>query len=418
MKFWEKRVYADAAASTPLSGSVVREIRRLEGLYGNPGGLHEEAVAAKKELESARKRAGEALGAHSDEIFFTSGGTESNNLAIFGTLRALLHEHGELHAVTTLIEHPSVLEPLRALEREGLYITYLPVDSEGFISIKDLRESINDETVLVSVQMVNSEVGTIQNIKEVAKEVRHAQKSRHSASSLLSASKRGPSRLVRETAPSLLPLYLHTDASQAPLWLSLNVEKLGVDLMALDAQKMLGPKSAGLLYVRRGTKLEPVIFGGGQEQGLRSGTENVVLAGATATALVEAQKSCELNAEHTRDVRNYLWGEIKKALPDAVMHGPEKGERVANNLSISVPGLDGQMAVIALDRNGVAASTRSACSAADEEPSHVLRALQVAPQTMQETIRLSLLPTAGKSEARVVARALTKVAKRYRNMVK
>ena len=409
MKFWKKRIYADAAAATPLSRSVQKEMHRLEKLFANPGGLHREAVAAKKELESARMRAAHAVGAHADEIIFTSGGTEANNLAIFGALRQGLHEHGELNAVTAPIEHPSVLEPLKALERDGLYITYLPVDKEGKVNPKDVREAVNDETVFVSVQMVNSEIGTIQPVRDIAKEIRH----------------------VRKTRVAKLPLYFHTDASQAPLWLPLNVEKLGIDLMTLDAQKMMGPKGSGLLYVRRGTELEPLLFGGGQERGLRSGTENAVLAGALAEALANAQEGVDERAAQVAEVRDYLWSEIQTLLPGAVLNGPAcqglalprggkarpSDARVANNLNISVPGLDGQMATVALDAKGVAVSTRSACSTADEEPSPVLQAIGAGEQAAREAVRITLLPDARLRDARAIAIALKKVADRYRNVV-
>ncbi len=397
MKFWQKRIYADAAAATPLSARVQKEMARLASLFGNPGGIHKEAAAAKLELERARERAASSLSAHADEIVFTSGGTEANNLGIFGALRALLHEHGELNAITTPIEHPSVLEPLRALEREGLYITYLSVDAEGRVDPKELRDAINEQTAFVSVQMVNSEVGTIQNIRDITKEIRHVKRGRGATNSL--------------------PLYFHTDASQAPLWLPLNVEKLGVDLMTIDAQKIMGPKSSGLTFIRRGVELEPLMFGGGQESGLRSGTENAVLAGALALALADAQKSPETIAARTSTVRDYLWSLIRAAFPDARLQGPQGEWRVANNLNFSIPGLNGQMAVVALDVYGVAASTRSACSAADEAPSHVLQALHIAEDMAQEAIRVSLLPSATMSDARAIVRALKKVAMRYRNVV-
>lgn len=429
MKFWQKRVYADAAAATPLARGVLREMRRLEKHYANPGGLHAEAVAARGELEHARSRAAEAISAHADEILFTSGGTEANNLAIFGALRALLHEHGELNAITTPIEHPSVLGPLRALEREGLYITYLPVDGEGVVEPKALREALNDETVFVSVQMVNSEVGTIQNIREIAKEIRHKrslrkttpQESGKSSTKDFPTSGAGAPPYIPSKSfasrPETLPLYFHTDASQAPLWLTLNVEKLGIDLMTLDAQKMMGPKSSGLLYVRRGVVLEPLLFGGGQEGGLRSGTENVVLAGAIAQALVEAQGGVEKRTVSVANARDYLWGEVKKHFPNAVIHGAQGEGRVANNLNFSIPGLDGQMAVIALDARGVAASTRSACSTTDESSSHVLQALGVVDKKAKEAIRITLLPQASTHDSRVIVAALLKVADRYRNMI-
>ncbi len=401
MQLLKRYVYADAAAATPLSPSVQTELVRLLALYANPGGLHASALLAKNELAAARERAAAAIGAHADEIIFTSGGTEANNLALRGTLGRLLRERGEVQAVTTAIEHPSVLEVFAALEAEGIYAVALPVDEQGRISQEMLRESINDETALVSIQLVNSEIGTMQDLHEVVKTVRHVRK-------------------MREKENNSLPLYVHTDASQAPLWMRLNMEKLGVDLMTLDGQKILGPKGVGMLYVRRGTLLEPIVLGGGQERGLRSGTENLPLAGAFARALWEAQATCEKNAERTTRVRNFLMNEIQKTLPEAVLNGAPMSEksRVANNCNISIPGLDGEMAVIALSTEGVAASTRSACSTTDEVPSHVLRAIGVAPTAARTALRLTLLPSATNADARHIARALKKVAARYKNVLK
>lgn len=386
-----KRIYADAAAATPLSRAVQNEMRRLEVLYGNPGGLHKEAVAAKKELEHARTRAAAAIGAHADELFFTSGGTEANNLALMGALHPLLHTHGELNAVTTVIEHPSVLEALRTLEREGLYITYLPVDNEGRVDPKLLREAINDETVLVSIQMVNSEIGTIQDIRECAKEIRHAKR-------LRSAS---------------LPLFFHCDASQAPLWLPLQVERLGVDMLTLDAQKMMGPKGVGALYIKRGVEVEPIIWGGGQERGLRSGTENVVLASAFAQALVDAQVGVAEGAPRVATLRDAFIQDIQTSIPGAEVNGAVGEGRVANNINISLPGLDAQMAVIALDAKGVAASTRSACSGADEEPSYVIKALGKSDAVAKSSIRITLLPDVTVGDTRCITEALVAITTRY-----
>lgn len=395
MKLWRRnnleRIYADAAASTPISARSLRELIRLLKLYGNPGALHKEAVVAKQELENARQIIAKMIGAHSDEIIFTSGGTESNNLAIFGTLRILLNTHGELHAITSSIEHSSVLEPLRVLEREGLYITELPVDSEGVVSHKDLREAITNETVFVSIQMINSEVGTIQNIRELMKEVRH----------------------VRKERKNNIPLYFHTDASQAPLWLPIGVEQLGVDFLTLDGQKILGPKGVGVLFARRGVELEPLIYGGGQERGLRSGTENVALAGAFAVVLEDAQKDIDSRVEKVSVLRDALIQEIQKLIPGAEHNGAAGDMRGANNINMYIPNLNGDMAVIGLDAEGVAASTRSACDTDDEAPSHVLAALGIAPERAKNSIRITLLPSATKAEVRRIARVLKEVASRY-----
>ncbi len=392
--FWlKKRIYADAAAATPLSGAARKELTRLLGLYGNAGALHKEGVEAKKELERARASVAASVGAHADEIVFTASGTEANNLALHGLLRPMLLQDGEVHAITCAIEHQSVLEPLRALEREGLYVTTLEVDKEGLVDAEALRGALNEETALVSVQLVNSEVGTIEPVRELAKVLRKNNKK----------------------------IYFHTDASQAPLWVDINVEKLGVDLMTLDAQKVLGPKGIGALYVRRGTPVEPILWGGKQEQALRGGTENVPQAGAFAVALADAQKGTEDRAKHMTAVRDYLWSEIKKLIPDAILNGPSMhtnqdrpGFRVANNVNVSIPGLEAEMAVVSLDALGVAASTRSACTIGSAEPSHVIKALGI-PQEMAGTaIRLTLLLGATRSQMHRIASALKETASRYR----
>ena len=401
--FWKKRIYADAAAATPLSARSQKELLRLLGAFGNAGALHREGVEAKAELEKARASIAESIGAHADEVVFVASGTEGNNLAIQGILRPLLQAYGEVHAMTCAIEHQSVLEPLRAMERAGRYTTVLQVDVEGLVSTKDIAAAVNDETMFVSIQLVNSEVGTTEPIKEIAKEIRKIRASR------------------KDT-----PIYFHTDASQAPLWVDINVEKLGVDLLTLDAQKVLGPKGIGALYIRRGTPVEPMLWGGKQERGLRGGTENVPQAGAFAVALADAQKDAEKRVKNITEVRDYCWSEIKRLLPDTVLNGPglKQGEtlfykvspclRVANNLNISVPGLEAEMAVVSLDALGIAASTRSACTIGSEEPSHVIKALGVPAQMAGTAIRLTLLPGATRAQARRIAQALKETADRYR----
>lgn len=396
--WFTKRIYADAAAASPLSRSSARELARLLPLYGNAGALHKEGVMAKKELEAARESIARSIGAHADEIIFTASGTEGNNLAIHGTLRHLLLEHGELNAITCAIEHQSVLEPFRALEREGLYTTELPVSTDGLVAAKEVFEAINDDTVFVSIQLVNSEVGAIEPVREIAKEIRRA-------------------RAARASAGSTLPLYVHTDASQAPLWVDLNVERLGVDLMTLDAQKVLGPKGVGALFVRRGTPIEPILWGGKQEQGLRSGTENVPQAGAFAVALAEAQEGVAGRVARVSAVRDACFAKIQTLIPDIVLHGPSLigGFRAANSLNISVPGLEAEMAVIALDALGISASTRSACTVGAQEPSHVIQALGVPKALAGTAVRFTFLPDVTLVQATRLAHALKEVADRYRS---
>lgn len=396
--WFRRQIYADAAAATPLSRRSRRELLRLLGVYGNAGALHSEGVEAKKELEKARRSIADSIGAHADEIVFTASGTEANNLAIQGVLRPLLCgglTSAELHAITCAVEHQSVLEPLRALQREGLAVTELGVDQEGLVFPSAVPMEVRPTTAFVSIQLVNSEMGAIEPIKEIAKELRRVKDRK---------------------------IYFHTDASQAPLWVDLDVEKLGVDLMTLDAQKVLGPKGIGALYIRRGTPIEAVVRGGKQERGLRGGTENVPLAGAFAVALADAKKGVEHRVRQVSAVRDQLWREITELIPDAVLNGPSlkaessnlKAKRVASNLNVSVPGLEAEMAVVSLDALGVSASTRSACNIGEQEPSHVIKALGVPPHMAGTAIRITLLPDATYGQARRIAAALFETATRYR----
>ncbi len=414
--FWKSqrkthRIYLDAAAATPISPAARKALVQTLTVYGNPGALHQEALAAKAELDHSREIIATTIGAHADEIIFTSGGTEGNNLAIDGMLRPFLRAGGRVHAITSSIEHPSVLEPLRALQVEGVLLTELPVDEAGLVSAKDVAAAVTDDTVFVSVQMVNSEIGTIEPIREIAKEIRRIKKERAESPAL----------------SEQRPLYFHCDASQAPLWLSVGVEQLGVDLLTLDGQKICGPKGVGALYVRRGVPLEGQSRGGGQERGRRGGTENVLLTGSFAAALQEAQAHVDERVVRVTSARDLLYTEIARRIPTAVVNGawdipaptPHKTTpqvRVANNLNISIPGLDGEMAVIALDAEGVAASTRSACDSSDEKPSHVLVALGLDQYRTKSAIRLTLLPTTKRSEVIQVAKILAVVADRYKSM--
>lgn len=384
--FWSKRIYADAAAATPLSRRAKQELVRVLDMYGNPGALHTEALAAKQELDHARATVAAAIGAHADEIVFTASGTEANNLAIMGTLGPRLRMGEKLAATTSVIEHQSVLAPLQALEREGLTLSVVDVQQDGMIFPNAVPDAMQADTALVSVQLINSEMGAVQPVRDIAK-------------------------ALRRTGKSIL---LHTDASQAPLWMDLKVEKLGVDMMTLDGQKILGPKGIGVLYIKRGTLIDPIIWGGGQEKGRRAGTENAPLAAAFAVALADAQQGTQKRAKKVAAVRDFLWQEILKVMPDAVLHGPQGEQRAPNNLNFSIPGLDGQMCVVAMDAAGIALSTRSACSTDDEEPSYVIVALGADKKTAKEAVRITLLPDASYADARRIARALEEIVKRYR----
>lgn len=401
MQLFRREVYADAAAATPLSPRASHELIRLLSVYANPGGLHNAARAAKDELIAARERVAEAIHAHPDEILFTSGGTEANNMALGGVVGALAGSVGDLHVLTTAIEHPSVLEPLRAMSLEG-HIEHeeLPVEADGRLSLAVVKAAIRPTTGLISVQLINSEIGTIQDIRELMKLARHERKAR-----------------LTKDGPHALPLVVHCDASQAPLWLPVHVESLGVDLMTLDGQKCMGPKGVGALFVKRGTPLQPVVFGGGQERGLRSGTENVPLIGSFSVALHEAQAGVEERARDVSHIRDFLITSLMHELPEAQIFGAQGEWRTANNCSVRIPGLLGDMAVVALSAHGIMASTRSACSSDDEAPSHVIKALGVAPQVAREAVRITLLPTVSIADTKAIVRALKKVVHRYKRVV-
>jgi len=398
------RIYSDAAAATPLHPLVKARLVRLLELYANPGALHKEAVLAKEELEKARAEIATSIGAHPDEIYFTASGTESNNLALLGALRPLLYARpalggqenaSRLHAITITIEHQSVLEPLAYLQRYGLALSLVQVEPDGVVRAEKIGEAIRPDTALISVQVVNSEVGTIQPVREIMKIVRRI-------------------RGEREAKGNQTPLIVHTDAAQMPLYLPIRVESLGVDLLTLDAQKVLGPKGVGVLYIRRGVSTEPIMFGGRQERGLRPGTPNVALAGAFAEALILAQKEVKTRAPEVGALRDLLVQEIREAMPDALFNGSLKeGERVANNLNVSIPGLDAETAVIGLDALGVCASTRSACNPGAAPGSHVINALGVSRERAQEAIRLTLLPTITKTDIQMIVNALVKVRGLY-----
>ena len=353
-----KRIYLDHAATTPIDGRVLLAMEKTaKEIFGNPSSIHKEGVLAKREVESARKDIAECIGAQPDEIIFTGGGTESNNLAIFGvascpspSLEGGAGRGWFPHIVVSSFEHPSVLECVRELEKRGAEVTHLPVGNNGIVSPKDIAEAIKENTVLVSVMYANNEIGTIQPIAEIAKVIRRSKSK---------------------------PLF-HTDGCQATNYLDMNVLRLGIDLMTFNASKIYGPKGVGALYVKRGIKLSPILFGGGQEKGLRSGTENV----AGVRGFAEAMKITEkMKAKETRrltNLRDFFVKEILKKIPNAVLNGDQE-RRLPNNANFSFPGCDGEEIVIGLDARGIAVSTGSACAniANDGKVSHVLLACGV-----------------------------------------
>ena len=305
-KVIRRRIYLDYAATTPLDSRVEKAMRPfLRVKFGNPSSIHTEGVAAKKAMDGARTSVARCLEAHADEIVFTSGGTEANNLALYGVLnhlantdgrRYLLKKQGKPHIVTTNIEHASVLEPLRELERQGrVSVTYVPVESNGIVKPEKIIAAIRPNTALVSVMYANNEIGTIQPIRKIGQ---------------LLAPLRN-SKFIIHNSPSekRYPVF-HSDACQAPLYLRCLVNALRVDLLTLDAHKMYGPKGVGILYARRGTPLSSLLLGGGQEKGLRSTTENVSGVVGLAKALELAIAERERESRRLEKLRDYFYSQI------------------------------------------------------------------------------------------------------------
>jgi cysteine desulfurase len=378
----QKRIYLDHAAATPQDKRMA-EIMRETGVevYGNPGSLHKEGVAAKKILEKARRTIADILHAHSDEIIFTSGGTEANNLAIFGAVTV----PEKAHLIISGIEHPSVLECARELERLGAEVVSLPVSSDGIVSPKSVKDALRQNTILVSIMYANNEIGTIQSIGEIAKIIR-----RHN--------KAGGNTLF------------HTDACQAMNYLDMNVLKLGVDMMTINASKIYGPKGIGALFVKRGVKLAPRIFGGGQEGGIRSGTENVPVIAGFAEAMKIAEKMKEKESARLAKLRDFFIHEVLTKIPDTALNG-SASERLPNNANVSFFGADAEGIVILLDARGIAASTGSACANINREGkvSHAVLALDGDRIRAAGAVRFTLGRSTKKGDIIAAAREIGKV---------
>jgi cysteine desulfurase len=356
------RIYLDHAATTPLDPRVLEAMRPvLESVWGNPSSIYFEGREARKALDAARRDVAAVLNARPNDIVFTSGGSESDNLAIrgaaFGSLR-----RGR-HIVTSAIEHHAVLHSVEQLEREGFSATYLPVDAEGFVRPEDLRAALRPDTTLVSIMYANNEVGTIEPIAELARTVKEYD--RH--------------------------IVFHTDAVQAAGSLSLDVETLGVDLLSLAAHKFYGPKGAGVLYLRPRTPFVAQILGGSQERNRRAGTEDVAGAVGLARALQLAEAERGANVEHLRSLRDYLWAELPRRLPGLRVNGPgDPSRRLPNNFNCCLESVEGEAVLIQLDLSGVSASSGSACTTGSLEPSHVLTAMGVPTDIARSSLRITL----------------------------
>ena len=350
-------IYLDYNATTPLDPRVLEEMTSyFAENYGNPSSIHSSGSVARAAVDSARERVSDYLGARPGEIFFTSGGSESNNFAIKGLAYAL-SDRGN-HLITTAVEHASCLETFRFLERSGFEVTYLPVDSFGLVCPEQFREAITEHTILVSCMYVNNETGVISPIRDIGE-------------------------IARERG-----VVFHADAVQALGKMEMDLADLPVDMASFSSHKICGPKGAGALYVRKGIGLEPFVHGGGQERGKRSGTENVaaVCGFGYACELLHA----ELGTENERlgKLRDRLFEELSRRVGDVYLNG-HPDARVSNTLNVGFPGTPGDSVVMNLDTAGVAVSTGSACSEGNVDPSHVLTAMGLKEQEALCSVRFS-----------------------------
>lgn len=345
-------IYFDNAAATPLDPEVFKAMEPwMTGNFSNPGAVYQSAQQARAAVDEARMKVAKFLNCQGTEVYFTGSGTESNNWALKGVKKG--------HIISSVIEHASVLEPLRYLEQQGTPVSTLPVNAEGLISLDDLEKSIRPDTVLVSIHFVNNEIGTVQPIEEIAK-------------------------ICREKG-----VLFHTDACQAAPYFSLDTKKLHCDLLTFNAGKISGPKGVGVLFIRDGVRISPLLHGGGQEFKMRSGTEHVA-------GIVGLGKAVEMirPEPQVKQLRDHLWAELQKRIPGVKLNGSLE-HRSPNNLNVSFPGIDGEMLIRKLDLQGIAVSTTSACSSGISKPSHVLLALGKGTENSSIRISLSRFSTPG-----------------------
>ncbi len=373
----ETNIYLDHAATTPVDPRVVEAMQPyFTEKFGNPSSIYQTGQIARNAIEKARMEVANILGAMPEEIIFVAGGTESDNLAIFGVAKA--NSHKGKHIITSKIEHHAVLHPCEQLEKEGFEVTYIPVEKNGIVDPEKVKNAMRDDTILVSIMYANNEVGTIQPIAKIGR----------------ACKKRG--------------IPFHTDACQASGALPLNVDKLHLDLMTINGSKMYGPKGIGVLYIRKGTAIKPIIFGGQQEKKMRPGTENVPAIVALAKALQLAEESREKESARLCELRDYMIREILAKIPRTELNG-DPIQRLPNNVNVSVLEIEGEALLLRLDMKGISASSGSACSSGSLDPSHVILALGKTHFVAHGSIRFSLGKSTTKKDIDYVLDVLPKI---------
>lgn len=354
----ERIVYLDHSATTYVRQEVLDEMMPyFSKNFGNPSSVYKLAKISKNAIELSKERIGKAINAKPSEIFFTAGGSEADNWALKG-IASMNKDRGN-HIITTCIEHPAIINTCKFLEKYGFEITYLKVDKDGKISLKELENAIKDTTILISVMFANNEIGTIQSIKEIAKIAK-----RHN-------------------------IYFHTDAVQGIGSIKINVEELGVDMLSMAAHKFYGPKGIGVLYIKEGTKIENLIHGGGQEKGKRVGTENVPGIVGMGKAIELAYEDFNKNNEKIINLRNKLIKGVENNIPNVRLNG-DREDRLPGNVNFSFIGVEGVALLEMLNAHGIYASSGSACSSKNSKPSHVLTAIGLSNDIIRGSLRFTI----------------------------
>ena len=379
-----QKIYLDYAATTPVDKRVLKAmLPYFSKRFGNSMSLHSFGVDALEALEESRKTIADVISADPQEIIFTSSATESNNLALKGV--AFANKAKKKHIIISKIEHDCVLESSKWLERQGFKITRLPVDHNGFIDLKDLKKSIRKDTALVSIIHASNEIGTIQDIRAIGQVCHKA------------------------------GVYFHTDASQSFGKEKINVRTMNIDLLTASSHKIYGPKGAGILFVKKGVQIEPILHGGGHENGVRSSTSNVAAIVGMAKASQILSQEGEKENQRLRHLRDILIHDILVKIKGTKLNG-DPTKRLANNVNVSIFGIEGESMVLELDYHGIAVSTGSACSSRTLEPSHVLLAIGLSHTEAHGSLRLSLGRFTKEDDIKRTVTVLTKVVKKLRSI--
>lgn len=381
-----KLIYMDNSATTFTKPEVLEEmIPYFTQDFGNPSSMYRMSDITRKAIFVARDKVAKAINADPKEIFFTAGGSEGDNWALKGI--ALANKNKGNHIITTQIEHHAILHSGKFLEKQGFDVTYLPVDSEGFVSLDDLKAAITDKTILVSVMFVNNEIGTIEPIKEIA-------------------------QICKEKG-----IYFHTDAVQAVGHVPIDVKELGVDMLSMAGHKFHGPKGVGAMYIRKGVKIENLIHGGAQEKGRRASTENTTGIVGIGKAIELAVSELEEETARLSKLRNKLLNGLLEKVPYAKLNGPKDlSKRNPNNVNMSFIGVEGETLLLDLDDAGICASTGSACASGSLDPSHVLLAIGCAHEVAHGSLRLSLGTSTTEEDVDYALEVIPAIIKRRREM--